>query len=177
MAKLRQVADLAYQMIIDNGITEAPIPIERIIRNNDVLMDETDLGDEISGLLIITNNTAVIAYSPNQVQQRKRFTLAHEFGHFILHKGVDEDSFFVDKDFIVKYRGNKIYSERETRQEQEANAFAASILMPKQFVFDELSKPEFKDLTELALIDALAKKFDVSVPAMTYRLSNLNILF
>jgi len=48
--------------------------------------------------------------------------------------------------------------------------------MPKVLIKQELEKEEYADLPELALIEKLAKLFRVSIPAMTYRLNNLNIL-
>ena len=40
----------------------------------------------------------------------------------------------------------------------------------------ELKKPEISRLEEIALITKLAKFFNVSVPAMTFRLENMNVL-
>lgn len=176
--KYKQIADLSYQMVVNAGMLQAPVNVQRIVELCGVTLEEADLGDEISGLLVSHGDNARIAFSSNQGEQRKRFTIAHELGHFLLHKESDgSDTVFVDKDFIVKYRSNKLYSESELRQEQEANAFAASLLMPKEFIFDELNKERNKSLGESELINELASVFEVSIPAMTFRLSNLNILY
>lgn len=176
-SRIRQVSELTYQMVLSAKISHAPVDVELIAKSCGVTIENTDLGDEVSGLLVIHGNKAVIAHNPNQSRQRKRFTIAHELGHFALHRDEGTDTVFVDKDFIIKYRGNRIYSEVELRQEQEANAFAASLLMPKEFIFDEMSKDDFRYLQEGELIEKLAKTFDVSVAAMTFRLTNLNILY
>lgn len=175
--KFKQVTDITFQMVVAANILKAPVDVDVIARSCGVSIEKTDLGDDVSGLLVIHGDRAVIAYSTNQGEQRKRFTIAHELGHFILHKDSEGDTVFVDKDFIVKYRSNKLYSEVELRQEQEANAFAASLLMPKEFIFDELNSERLRNLSESELIPELAKVFNVSVPAMTYRLSNLNVLY
>jgi Zn-dependent peptidase ImmA (M78 family) len=175
-SRFRQITELANEMIRQNSISKPNVPIEKISRKEGVQVVEADLGNDISGMLVINGDTAVIGISPGQTKERKRFTIAHELGHFLLHKD-SKNSVFLDRDFIVKYRSNKPYSDIEIRQEQEANAFAAAILMPQQLILAELDKSDFQDLSETELINELALLFNVSVPAMTYRLLNLNILF
>lgn len=119
----------------------------------------------------------MIGYSANDPKVRKRFTIAHELGHYILHgDSSSKEEVFVDKDFIIKYRNNvNSYNKVEIKQENEANAFAAALLMPKFLIEEEFRNNDFSNLSEPDLIKYLAKKFEVSVLAMTYRLSNLNI--
>ncbi len=176
-SRVKQITDIAFQLVSDANILKAPININLIVKSSGITLEETDLGEDMSGLLLIHDNSAVIAYSSRQGSQRKRFTIAHELGHYMLHRELNADTVFLDKDFIVKYRSNKLYSEVEIRQEQEANAFAAALLMPKEFIFDELNKESLKSLHESELIERLASIFEVSVPAMTFRLTNLNLLF
>jgi Zn-dependent peptidase ImmA (M78 family) len=159
--KFKQVTDITFQMVVAANILKAPVNVDAIAKSCGVAIEKTDLGDEVSGLLVSQGDQAVIAYSPHQGEQRRRFTIAHELGHFILHKDSEGDTVFVDKDFIVKYRSNKIYSEIELKQEQEANAFAASLLMPKEFIFDELNSERLRNMSESDLIPELAKIFDV----------------
>lgn len=85
---------------------------------------------------------------------RKRFTVAHEIAHFLLHRNligisVTDDAF---------YR-----SDLSSREEAEANRFAADILMPRQLLAKYIkmygSDPE-----------VLAQMFKVSEAAMRIRL-------
>ena len=175
--KLKRVTEVASELLNSIGLMKAPIDLERVLEAAGIRAEAADLGEDVSGLLSIHNGKGVIAYSEDQSIQRQRFTIAHELGHFLLHKSNGEDTVFLDKDFIVKYRSNKAYTETEMRQEQEANTFAASLLMPKELIFNELSKPEIQKLSENVLIERLAQTFEVSIPAMTFRLSNLNILY
>lgn len=130
-----------------------------------------NLGDEVSGILAINDGKGTIGYNLQHSKGRQRFTVAHELGHYVMH-GKTKKELFVDKDYIVKFRSNKKYSLTEIKQEKEANAFAAALLMPKELVFKELYREQ--GLTENELIEFLAKRFEVSVPAMTYRISDLN---
>lgn len=68
---------------------------------------------------------ARIYINENLPKSRRTFTLAHEIGHFLLHPS--EEKFRVD---VVDY------TKPESRDESEANYFAASLLMPK----DDLKK-------------------------------------
>src|SRR6185369_12396617 len=56
---------------------------------------------------------------------RKRFTIAHEIGHFILHPLEEQDRQHSRRDFEVFH---------DAGEEAEANIFAAELLMP-EFLF------------------------------------------
>ena len=98
---------------------------------------------------------------------RRRFTVAHELGHYVLH---DRDA-YVDKGYCVNFRD--LDSGSGTKSEEiEANRFAAALLMPQAMVrraFDnlafELAGPNDDELS------ALARQFGVSTQAMAYRLA------
>jgi Zn-dependent peptidase ImmA (M78 family) len=175
--RLKRVAETASELLRLAEVKKAPTDLDKVLITAGIRAESADLGEDISGLLSIQKGKGMIAYNKDQLEVRQRFTIAHELGHFLLHKSEGEDTIFVDKDFIVKYRSNKAYTETEMRQEQEANAFAASLLMPRELIFNELAKPERQNLSENDLIERLALEFKVSVPAMTFRLSNLNILY
>ncbi|MFY9462932.1 MAG: ImmA/IrrE family metallo-endopeptidase [Candidatus Sungiibacteriota bacterium] len=86
--------------------------------------------------------------------ERKRFTLAHELGHFILHP--NEEKLRVDT-----YDYSK--GTQDSSDETEANYFAASLLMPRD---------EFENVLKVADGDVktVAKYFGVSSHAAETRL-------
>jgi len=63
-------------------------------------------------------------------------------------------------------------SRAEDVQEIEANAFAASLLMPQLFLQKDIASIEL-DFEDPSRILPLAQKYGVSVQAMTFRLLNL----
>jgi Zn-dependent peptidase ImmA (M78 family) len=154
-------------------ITEVPVPIFEIAAKMDLQLIEYNLGSETSGVLVINNGKGTIGYNPKDPLVRRRFTIAHELGHYLMHK--ESNELFVDSYFLMKYRGNNSYSDEEYKQEQEANAFAAALLMPKKNIEKLLRGGELNELSESALINKLAAKFEVSVAAMSFRLTNLNM--
>jgi Zn-dependent peptidase ImmA (M78 family) len=92
---------------------------------------------------------------------RKVFTIAHELGHYYLHANKPSEIFYrQDLDCLVD--GD------EKLQEQEANWFAASLLMPKN-VF-------IRFWMLIRDMDELAQRFGVSSTACYYRLKNLGMI-
>lgn len=121
----------------------------------------------ISGMSFVNEQGSfIVVNSTENSRQRKRFTMAHELGHLVLHHSspvsVSEESGVLLRDINS--------SKGEDLKEIEANYFAACLLMPSNKVSSYLS--EVSHLSEDFITD-MAKKFDVSVMAMTIRLTNL----
>jgi Zn-dependent peptidase ImmA (M78 family) len=172
--QLHKAEQRAAKLLHKYQIHKPPVSVKDIVKKEGLKLISYDLGEEVSGILVIENGAGTIGYSSENSRVRQRFTIAHELGHFILHNTTNSEV-FVDRDFIVKYRTDKKYTQAEIRQEQEANAFAAALLMPKEMLQAELAKKDYQDLSETEFIAAMAKIFDVSIPAMTFRLSNVNL--
>lgn len=158
------------------GVDGPAVPVKEIAEENGVLVQEAKAEDDLSGFIYVDNESdeTVIGVNRNHGEQRKRFTIAHELGHMFLH---DFDDLHVDRGFGVKLR-NRISSKGTDLEEKEANLFAAELLMPKDFiedVFDE-NGIDMVDLENEAVITMLAKKFNVSVQAMTFRLMYLGYI-
>lgn len=177
----QEIENKAALLLMEFDIYEPFVPIEKIVKGNKINIIHHDFDDEVSGVLVIKDNVATIGVNKANSLERKRFTIAHEMAHYILHWNPVSNSnqeVFVDKDLFMKFRNTKNeYSKEEVRIEQEANAFAAALLMPKHFIEDELNKTEYQKLQEPDIIQKIAKRFKVSEPAMTYRLTNLEMLY
>lgn len=154
------------------GIKKLPIDVEAIAKERGLTIMPYDLGEEISGVLVIQDNKGTIGFNPKESKVRQRFTIAHELGHYELHKN-DATDLFVDKDFKMLFRDQKS-SQGTSRSEQEANAFAAALLMPEKILLTEIKNHHFH-LTDDGSIKELANLFHVSVSAMTLRMVNLNL--
>lgn len=113
----------------------------------------------LSGELVPDGDTAIIKFNPSDSAKRQRFTIAHELGHYMLghgHAFRDPSSHF-----SMSY-----YDQREV----DANQFAAEVLMPEVAVKVLLKQRKITDVAELARL------FDVSVNAMSYRLKKLGFM-
>lgn len=151
--RLKQRRLSAEQLLAHFGMDdEPPIDVMRLARRMGVEVGrETD--PRYSGRLESADGPEPFAHifvNTDEPRKRQRFTIAHEFGHLMKHpvglRWRDTD-----------YRG--------TKEEREANNFAASLLMPATMVeaYAELTA----DARELATI------FDVGVQSMEYRLLNV----
>ena len=89
---------------------------------------------------------------------RKRFTIAHEFGHYILHRH-DQSQFACGGDDIETANGN----ERDI--ESEADKFASTLLMP----FDDFRKQVDGQPISFDLLGHCAERYGVSLTATALR--------
>ncbi len=125
------------------------------------------IDDSLSALIARKGETTRIFVAQSEPPYRKRFSVAHELGHYFLH--LPGDGEIVDKR-IHMYRGKALnggdWDEGRAR-EIEANRFAAALLMPEEFVRDQW------EVTPN--VSAMAKIFKVSQSAMGYRIDDLDI--
>lgn len=145
-----------------------------IAKENNIDVVEADLGQlemEItpSGLILKKESGYRIYLHNNCAPNRIRFTLAHELWHYFLHRGyLDSKKIIVDDDNTLYSRpGFKDLPENIILMEQEANFFAAEILMPENVVIEAFKKNS--DIYDLS------KFFSVSTDAMHFRLKNLSL--
>lgn len=91
---------------------------------------------------------------------RINFTLAHEFGHFLLHRAAYPNGFRCGEQEVVRWDSE--YGQLE----HQANVFAANFLMP----LDDFRRqiPE-RDRVDLGMIDHCADRYRVSLIAATLR--------
>lgn len=101
---------------------------------------------------------------------RRRFTIAHEIGHLVLHAPTSKGVFYDRPTDIREIDGDSPGELPELRQrEREANVFARELLMPEPLVNEQAHATGFN-------LPALASRFEVSVPAMRLRLRLLKLL-
>ena len=87
-----------------------------------ILLFKEDI-DKLSGFIGYGgNDITVICVNYKRSYGHQNFTLAHEFGHWFLHKGVS----ISDDDQVLAYSSDKV--------EKEANEFASELLYPEIFL-------------------------------------------
>lgn len=158
------------QLLLEAGVDIVPVPVKQVAAYLGIKIELADLGEDCSGVLVRNGDRAVIGVNKEHHDNRQRFSIAHEIAHFVLHKG----DTYVDKGYRVHFRDLESGSGTKT-EEMDANAFAAALLMPATWVRDFFYQQPF-DLTEDAVLAMLAKKFEVSTQAMTYRLMRLRLI-
>ncbi len=192
------------------AVIEPPVPIEEILEGHLRLMCsicdlQSELGspDVLGGIWFgkreIKIDQSLDPTTHRRMLGRYRFTIAHEVGHWRLHRQhlMNDPSaaslFEADCEPAFVQRSSQNPSE-----EVQANAFAALVLMPLQLVLDAWSQWRGSDdpvaITDLAVgsyhesqkaneemaIDQfckpLADQFEVSSQAMRYRLQQLQLV-
>lgn len=164
-ARYAKIERMVESLLRQSGELAPPVHIERIVRRCGLEIRSGDLKD-VSGLIVRSAGTAIIGVNSTQSRVRQRFTIAHEFGHYLLHEGLTHH---VDKDYRVNFRSDE--SSRATNVDEiEANFFAASILMPREFLDRDNAIDAIDSDVRVA---ELAKLYDVSRHAMSLRLVNI----
>ena len=148
---IESVATKALQSV---DCKQPPVPLEEIVGKMGLKIVEFDFHEGISAVLKPEHN--VIGVNKNHHPVRKRFSVAHELGHFLLGHGDGQE--IIDEEFGKPFP-----------QETEANAFASALLMPAKWIKDSVAKKGL-DLEELA------KTYEVSKQALTIRLLALNLI-
>lgn len=87
---------------------------------------------------------------------RQRFTIAHELGHYVMHK-----DFIKSDDYNILYRSD-IFNIPDDPREKEANVFARNLLVPPK---------ELALYKNDATLDELSILFNVSIPVLKIQLN------
>ncbi|HAT3994129.1 TPA: ImmA/IrrE family metallo-endopeptidase [Elizabethkingia anophelis] len=173
MSISKSIIDTTQEYIDENAyfFQELPINLEELIKKEGINVINYPFEDDISGVLVIEEDNVTIGINKKSINVRKRFTLAHELGHYKLH--TQKSKMFMDNVFFRKK--SEGYTSKEEKIEKEANYFAANILMPESLVKKEIIELSC-DLHDDSTIASLANKFEVSSSAMTFRLINLGLI-
>lgn len=117
--------------------------------------------DDLAGMIVKDDGAARAGYAifvnAKHHEVRRRFTIAHECAHFILHRDLIGDG--IQDDALNR-------SGLSNRVERQANQLAADILMPRHLI-DEVVRNGQAAADDVA---ALARIFKVSKNAMSIRL-------
>ncbi|AFM04009.1 putative Zn peptidase [Bernardetia litoralis DSM 6794] len=106
--------------------------IVSLIESNGIIIYEIDEIEKFDGISFITDKgVPVIIINKNFSNDRKRFTIAHELGHILMHN---------ENNYPVSPSRNK---------EKEADEFASEFLMPKDAIKSSLRYLKMKDLVDL----------------------------
>lgn len=110
------------------------------------------------GRIIMNESNGIISINSKiKYQEKINFIIAHEIGHFLLHKGISplfSDSYKSLSDWY-----------RKGSHEQQANEFASELLMPELLFRHLIDNKKM----EMKLIDELSSYFHVSRMAICFK--------
>lgn len=158
------------------GFERAPIDVEIVAERLGLNIAFADLGPDVSGLLISKGDAAGIAIQATDHPNRRRFTIAHEIGHYYLRHQFDPgEHVHVDHGHAITPRDSRSSAGVDLK-EIEANQFAACLLMPSKILEARIRELRAGAPLRDSHIVRLADEFEVSEQAMTIRLSTLGYL-
>jgi Zn-dependent peptidase ImmA (M78 family) len=134
-----------------------PVPIGKICSSLGIEAAYLPMSEDISGRIYCANDKYFIEANCRHVITRRRFTVAHELGHYCLHKD------FLDSSGMILERSTRSFVIRD--KEIEADNFAAELLMPQVHFL--------KKHDELKSIVSLSRYFLVSTLAIDMRIKTL----
>lgn len=136
-----------FVRVLRNTFEEFEVPniiedIEQSVENFGVKVYYSDMSsfknpNEISGYSRVNDEgKPEIVVNGNEPEERRRFTMAHELGHIILHwKWLNRPGERLDLRLQeILYRKDDVYNPEENIKEQQANEFAAELLAPIEMV-------------------------------------------
>ncbi len=151
--------------ILEKYTKLVPVPIVALAQELGLKIYETnELKKNESGAIKKEGDDYVIYLNASDPTTRKRFTIAHEIAHFLLHKELlDNNREFVDtaQQPTTLYRSAGDTPSEDRRYEIEANMKAGELLMPEQTFIEAYTQAD-------SIID-LARQYKVSPSAATVR--------
>jgi len=132
------------------------LPLELIVYGRGATLIEKPLKNS-EGRIVFGKSRAIITVNSNITYEgKRRFIIAHELGHFEMHR--NKVKIHNDTDATLEYfnTGNL---------ETEANEFASELLMPEHLFISECAGKKFSP----DLIRSLAGKFQTSATSTAYK--------
>ena len=153
----------AQELLNSCGLDEiTDLEMNLFVSGLDAMLIEEALPN-CDGKIIFGNTKAVIKVNSNiQFEQRKRFVIAHEIGHLIMHKNMQLPDDTFSNFNIIAGMENAL---KNGKQELEANEFACELLMPEKLFLKEAKGKKFSPL----LIKQLSERFKTSLTATVFR--------
>ena len=156
----QRLTQVVNELLEKLDIDRPPVDLAQITRRLYLFVQEVDLGDT-EGCLVTDGQVGGILLNRNTGNsRRRRFTWAHEIGHFLLHRN------------MVAFRDTQqeIWDNPSAPHEIEANIFASLLLLPPSMLSSDLGKTK----PTLQQADKLVAEFDVSLEAAIRRIIGLS---
>ena len=126
----------------NKGIPTCPLAVEKLAEElGATIISGAQLPSNVIGRVEINrnDNRCRIKINSKLNNHRKRFTIAHELGHFLKHQRWEAKD-IEESDIPKSVHYNR--SNEKGGEEWEANVFAAQLLMPEESIRNDVNKFE-----------------------------------
>jgi len=162
--KLRAIT-LREEIGIDDP---SEIPLEDVVTAYGGLVKYTNMG-AIDGRIVYGKEISTIYINSEiQYEGRKRFALAHELGHLLMHKG---SLMHDDTKSSLSWFNETEKQLKKGKQEFEANQFASEYIMPSDLFYEKAKKKPFGS----DLIRSLSESFGASLTSVAFKCFDVDI--
>lgn len=149
----------AEQLLSTTWGNKFPVDPVAIARDLGIDVVEAELDENVAGAILKQpGQDPTIFLNASDSANRKRFTAAHELGHYVMHAEEPNAFDYIDERSDISEPGANM-------EEDFADAFATTLLMPKA----EIKRLQKEHYTATQL----AAYFGVSQDAIYFRLQNL----
>ena len=152
-------AEYAKNLLLELNIKDVPVYPRKIAKELGIFVRERKADSGYDGYLISANGTwGIMINSSIRSRARKRFTAAHELGHYCInyHNETSYQCFGKDIGTI---------SPSARQDEREANEFAVELLMPDGLFREDIRQRDIG----LETINSLATKYGTSMTSTAIR--------
>lgn len=180
LARRQEIESIVNDLIDKNNLSVPGFDLTKfLIKEYDFKIGAQDLGKNTTGILLVDDD----AYIPNTDTNRlisvnrdlsvddeyiynlkKRFIIAHEFAHFVLHK--KNNTQFAHRNIDKKDSAN----------EKEAEYFARCLLMPKTLMTNVLDVDGIKDQSLCDKASMISRLFSVTLSKAKARIQELELV-
>lgn len=152
----------ARKVLDECGLLDDPLGLscEYIALSRGIIDIQAIKIDGSQGRIMVDGNEAIISYNREIFHEgKRRFVIAHELGHFELHRELLNNQIHTDdaKSLSEWYAKGK--------HETEANQFAAELLMPSHLFMEQVQSKAFN----FDLIKEVADSFQASITSALLR--------
>ncbi|MCU0349360.1 MAG: ImmA/IrrE family metallo-endopeptidase [Flavobacterium sp.] len=171
MIKNKKGSIKAKMLLEEIGFDEiTEIPMDIFVAALGATLIEESLPNSDGKIIRGNTKTLIKVNSDIKFEERKRFTIAHEIGHYLLHNKLELDVHNETSNSLNWFNSAEQQAKKGI-QEWEANDFAAELLMPEALVRKETFKKKFSP----DLVKQLSIRFKTSITSIIYRLLSLDI--
>lgn len=151
------IEDIATKVRRMWGLGDGPITnLTMLLENKGIIVANIHSGEKVDAFSFWNEHTPVIVIDKMKTAVRTRFSIAHELGHLVMHRAVEDD--YIEDPSLFKL------------VEAQANYFASCFLMPASTFGREYYSSNIDSLIKLK------KRWLTSISAIAIRSYNLNLI-
>lgn len=148
----QRMEEKAAELLSKYDLLHHPINLETLARRLGLLVQDADLDENTDGCLVADEDFGVILLNRRISNlHRRRYTLAHEIAHAILHRRFR----------VLRDKVSRTGTQSDEQEEKDADVLAAMLLMPPDLLLSQYAT----ERPALRFADEISEAFEVSLLA------------